>query len=1013
MKNNKLVLLGCFLFIFSLILINPRSGNRESYDPLIKNNEDLERIYEPLSSDGTTTYSHNYFYIIDETFDDRNDWTESGDGEALIDSNQLRMEGIDDPGNFLEEDDENVYMEYNNPIPQFINGDLQFYYEITSGGVGHNHQLRFQVSTDGGSSWANLLEQSSGSGTVYFDLETEGYSDESNLAFRFHFTATDDTDYALVDNFQLGNYEFCWTENVDNIDPDVNQGINSYLNPQSTNYIDDLDTDNVSLWYNINDNQVQNGDEIISNERSNNFTFSIPASAYSSSDKVYYQIWINHETTQEIHKSSVESFTCIDRAAPTISNIKTNETDYENDILLSCYVEDNQNGVGLKNVTLYINNETETDEDILVLSNSSSSIPENGGNFGFVISSHYLSADKDLTYEINYEDLNGNSDISSGSLNIGDIKAPSALYNDDNSDGGTIDSFENFLVNYSVTEPLPASGLKDVELLIKIGDQAPTSNADFDIKLIPKEAVTLRGGIFNFNLSYSEYDYNKTIYHFINATDQYSNNYIDYTQASSHIIQITDNSVPQVRINDSNLEPCGYNHNKILKFELFEPKGGAGIKNDSITLYYQLNEELTDPQSLSTNISKYGGVISFQLNYTDFNWKYGDKLYFQLNVSDRDDNEYFTGILNFTITDLVSPNYNENLTLNTNGWIYENYKLMNFSVEDPDYDGGLELSSGIDNVKLYYKPGEEPTKNDFTGELIQSMISPSNKTYTFNLTLTQSMYQTDPTIFYMLNVTDVAGNSRVSSTQTFQLFPHPYIITSDDHLDEVIGSTEFTIDFKLNFKCDIIYTIFQDEDFYNSQLVRFTDHFHQKFNLPENTYEIVFNFTGTGQTYTFSTELDVTPVQPIDSLEAKVYGSEVVELTWQAPPNADPQTIYKIYRSSEADFKALDGDLIGTISPGEDLSFEDNSVEGGKTYYYKIISIDRVGNIQTESIEVTAKVRQSPLPIIISLIVIGAIVGVGGFVTYKKVTAKKRDKLFSEVDLSKLDLDEDFEEEKR
>ncbi|MGV9203586.1 MAG: hypothetical protein ACOC44_06120, partial [Promethearchaeia archaeon] len=897
---------------------------------------------------------------------------------------------------------------YSNSIPPFIKGKISFEYSIEEDS--DTHTLRFQVSTDEGDNWNTLFNKTSGSGSQEINLEERGYSDEQNFAIRFYFKAKTNEDKAYVDNFQLGNYEFCWSEKNDNIDPEIDQDINLYLNPDFADYMDDLDSDNVSLWYNINDDQVDQGSKVVSTQRSNNFTLTIPSSAYSSSDTVYYEIWINHESTQEIHKSSKGSFTCLDKTPPTVKNIESNVTTYENDILLSCYVEDNQNGVGLENVTLYINNATETDEDILVLSNYSDSIPEDGGYFGFLILSEYLSAEKDLHYQIHTEDKNGNqNNTMEGDLDIGDNREPHVSFNDDNSESGEIDCFEDLFVNYSITEPLAGSGLKDIQLLVKIGDNPPENNNDYNFSTVPLEDISSTGGVFNFNISYSHYAYNKTIYHFVNATDNYDNNFIGFNNASSQPIDIIDNSPPFVSGYSENFDACSYEQNKTLKFDIVEPSGGSGIKNDSIILSYQLNENLTSPQSLETNISKYGGYIDFQLNFTDLDWKYGDIIYFQLTVSDRDENAYSTETFNFKITDLVSPEY-ENLTLNTNGWVYDNYKLMNFTVEDPDFDDA-NLSSGIDSIQLYYNPGEEPSATDYRGVRLQPTVIKEKETYTFNLTLNESMFQTSPIIYYRINVTDVAGNSLLTEPQTFHLYSRPYIITSEDLLDEVIGSTTFTIDFDLNFHCDVSYTIYQDEEFYAEDSLNYINQFHRQFDLPEDTYDIVFNFSGTGHTYKFSTELDVTPPEPIQSLELTVYGSEVVKLNWETPSGADPVTVYKIYRSTEADFNPLEGTLIATIQPGEELRYEDNTIEPGKTYYYKVISLDRVNNMQTKSVQVEASIPTSPVPIIITFIVIGAIAGAGGFIAYQKITTKKREKMFSEVDLSELDLEEDFDSE--
>ncbi|MFO8019555.1 MAG: hypothetical protein R6U96_13090, partial [Promethearchaeia archaeon] len=117
----------------------------------------------------------------------------------------------------------------------------------------------------------------------------------------------------------------------------------------------------------------------------------------------------------------------------------------------------------------------------------------------------------------------------------------------------------------------------------------------------------------------------------------------------------------------------------------------------------------------------------------------------------------------------------------------------------------------------------------------------------------------------------------------------------------------------------------------------------------------------------------------------------------------DDYSVYKVYRSEEKGFEISEEYLTAEINADERLKIEDKDIEPGKTYYYRIIIIDRVGHKSEPSTEVEAEIPANNLPIIIAVIVIGAIVGVAGVFVYRSVQTKKRDKLFSQVDLDEIE----------
>ncbi|MGD9589743.1 MAG: fibronectin type III domain-containing protein [Pyrinomonadaceae bacterium] len=107
--------------------------------------------------------------------------------------------------------------------------------------------------------------------------------------------------------------------------------------------------------------------------------------------------------------------------------------------------------------------------------------------------------------------------------------------------------------------------------------------------------------------------------------------------------------------------------------------------------------------------------------------------------------------------------------------------------------------------------------------------------------------------------------------------------------------------------------------------------------------------SGTGATRTESLESNIVEVMPVDkfppsALTSITIAASPTTISIFFPPNPENDvTGYKIYRSEDgtvpkAEWKLLTGKQLETNT------FQDTSVEPGKTYFYYVISIDKFGN---------------------------------------------------------------------
>jgi hypothetical protein len=993
-----------------MALIGSIEMNSNSINNYSHYNEAYEEVFTknvPKTSDGVSFHKENPFDIINDPFTDLDNWTDGGFGTGSIVGNELRLQRGIFPGI------QDVYATYQPSIPRFVHGTIQFDWRSLNAGT-----LELKISINGGS-FNTEWSTTSTTGSANIDLESLGFSNENNFRVRLNYNANVSQN-VYIDDFILSTYEISWTEQDDPIEPSNSQNIRLFLCPEFPNYISDLDTDNVSIWFNNDSSVVTSGTRVWSGQTSNNFTISIPSSGYESSDTVYYQIWINDDPASEYHTSSIKSFTVYDRAPPTISQIQVNATAYYNqDLKITCHVEDNENGVGLFEVSMYIKNGSEAFGGDIPIAHNVSGPLEGPADFEFIIPQIYLSARSNET--LHYKIVAGDDSFQYANTgdrweDVFDNDAPTASLYDD--DAGTkpfegpfeVESNRSLNINFTVTEPRSGVGLQDVRLFIKNGTSDPTSNADYDWVAYPKEPITLIGGIYNFVITTNNYTFGNKLYCFISATDLSDNNYTDYNTYRNYTI--VDNLASVVTPASSNSESASYHLNtKVLSFTINETSGASGIKNS--TLFYQIDDPgLGSPLNKFHIIGTYNNISSFDI--TDYTWKYGQVVYYQFVVFDNALNQYDSGILYFNVSDTVDPQSIEDAN-NTNGCMYGYWKTFNITVWDPDYDA-QNISSGIYNVRLFWKLGGPPSESDdeVLGPAQPVTISKNMTTYLFNFTLLPDYSPISQTeIFYRFYIYDyayiydyVVGRPLAYSGSSFYLFDFAQNSSTINGPEPVISSSSFPYSFDLNFYSDIWYDI-NGTEYYNER-IPWTKPYYKGFIIGEGIWNITFHILNNFTSFSFMVEIDLTPPSKIEEISIVIYGGRVVVINWDEPPLVDDQTVYKIYRSTDPNFKIGPDSLFDTIGVKEDRNIQDDSVVEGVTYYYIIVAVDRVGNVSPLSQVLVAGIPGNPVIMIILIVIIGAVAGSALFVLRKKAVAKKREELFSQVDLKSLELD-DFE----
>jgi len=799
LKNRIFMFLAFFIFLVLISdLGSDLTSNVNNNESSIINRDEVNRENDenvndlPITSNLDPFNKSNYFDVIDEPFDNLNDWTSSTSGGAnvAIVSGILRIRGDAD----LSLEYANVT--YNVALPSLIHGEISFDYIVAEAGLG-NVDIRCDVSEDGSSwgfIWRRIVAGSGNTGKI--DISSYNTS-KPTFNVRFSFSGRFLGDEAQIDNFTLSTHEFFVSElNDDPVSTRQDQELSIFVCPNFTNW----EQDNVTLRYKINSADVGSGTPLTAPETSNNYTFTIPKSDYNHSDIVYYQISIS-SSTDGIHKSDIFSFSVDDSFPPTISNVQINDSTvmYYEDVEISCNIVENLDDAGLKSVVMYISNSTPFPgpSDTVITSNWST-IPKFGGDCKFVITKDQLSATilrNILFYIINATDFADNSQYEVDSFFVSDDIEPNIKLYQVYAPPNGIENNESLTVCYNITEPLDGSGLNggalyEPRLYVKI-NSIPSNGNDFDFSVVrDNDPPTIYGGLINFTIGQGNYSYGDSIYFFVNATDSSlnlnANSTFDSPFPANQIVFANDTYAPRVFNHSSNGLDAIYNKSKTLTFNITEPVGAAGINNDSLIFYYWIGK-MGGINEINVSLSIYGGEINFTIDHNEY--LYDQTVYYQLNVSDNAGNEYSMGNGSFYIGDPYAP-------------LIGSYSYSNIQPEYTD-DFNITLSVWEDNLGSNFSSAVLLVKNGSIGgwgtaikifETNSSLLVDRGGNFSVYFKINSSITYARYMLNWSLTVVDNANNQR---TFIGAIKIHDYINPSIKYADlnnATIGLDTFEYD---------------------------------------------------------------------------------------------------------------------------------------------------------------------------------------------------------------------------
>ena len=803
-KKRIITLLFCFLIFLTIVGI----GKKHNSSPLDKISNVTEKqnpieklIEQPRNADGKIQYSANPYNILQEDFSSGTEnWDVTDPDGILSQTGQIQIEGEQDHP--VNEEADLVYLEYNQDIDEFISGNLTFNYQIDKSSAS---DVYINVNIyDGELQTISTYNTDTSDSFQKAEIILDSYNTENpNFYIAFDCSVYGKDDALYIDDVNITIHEFKWEEANDPIDPDSDQTIQAYINPNFSG----LNTSNVTLFYAINDPTLNNPQEV-QMVLNSHFQYTISSSNYASNDVVYYQIWINNESKTVYHHTPIVNFTCFDKFEPNISNIETNATTYYRDAEITCNIEEELEGSGLKNVTMYINiNKTATsDSGMLILSNNSESMPTREGDFKFIIDKSYLSAryGKELHYNIYAEDNYGNINSTGDRiLEVTDNIPPQIKLYKVYAPSHGIENNKSLTVSYNVSEPSNASGFLFgfADLYVKIGS-TPENGTDYDYHIISDNFLWEDGGIVNITIGEGNYTYGDELYFFANITDQSGNMNSTFFKPfpDNQRVFVNDTFSPWVKNVTENGFVANYNQNKTLTFEITEPEGAAGINNDSLILEYWVNQT-GDHQVLNESLPIFGGEINFTIDQNEYGYK--DTVYYRLNVSDMANNSFSSKVGYFNVTDLNAPNA-VFLELSNSSLIdYSANFNITFTVEE-DSEGSLFKS-----IQLFVKNGSSASWLDAREVLKSNSTEVLNKGGSFHLffEINSSLTNARQDLYWNITLIDNEENhySLVNSIKIYDFDP-PDIIFHD--YNGTYGAFEYEYDEDMN----ITYSLWEPLD---------------------------------------------------------------------------------------------------------------------------------------------------------------------------------------------------------
>ena len=703
----------------------------------------------------------------------------------------------------------------------------------------------------------------------------------------------------------------------------------------------------IRLYYNVSGTDVTSSSPSIAATGSYpTYQFTLPSSIYTEGNPtIYFRYGMRNDgTNMRNYTSQTSSFSFYDTDIPSINSVVFNATpQYGQETYITGQVSDS-GGSRLQEIKLYYRigaGLLSTLEYGGVIGDTISG-HTNSYTYNFTISGSLINVDPDQPFRffIEVSDKQANKNTTTVYQIQGTDYIPPGItfISMQGNQSEYLCYWEDTIsFTYSITKDINSLGLNFIQFRWKV-DGAPSDNNDFTgnltIDVLGQHVYSTPININN-RLG-SDFLMNKTYYYWLFVQDLSNNTRSTYSD--NRYFRIQDIFIPELTENPNNTLNAGYLDDFILEFTLIERNGtfmnSSGIDPSNVTLEYTINENFETP-NIQTKSAEIDGN-KWRYVFLNNSLNEGDVLRYRFNASDFADNGISTGIRVINITDIYKPliNFQE--------------KLSNITLLRTEYDALIvikandELNKPVINASISIRFGSAGT---YDGGL--KFPSSWNQTDMFYFLVNKTILdgRGNQRMFYIIRVWDFSNNFQDYSSEQYVLRQDiPWVLSV--MFNGLTGDFIKTQTAKLNFliTSDSLMYLYVNRTKLNTEPYVGTE-------LEEN---ITFNSEGFWEikviyyteTWTRVYYIDWTaPDQPKNvrfSLDNKN-----ITLSWDAVPLTQTFDIhkYQIHRSQTIDFIPHPSNLIATI---EGTEFTD-SVEEDGTYYYRIVVVDRAGNLSPAS----------------------------------------------------------------
>ncbi|MHA1289947.1 MAG: hypothetical protein ACTSPB_21405, partial [Candidatus Thorarchaeota archaeon] len=456
------------------------------------------------------------------------------------------------------------------------------------------------------------------------------------------------------------------------------------------------------------------------------YSASILAQPYDTNVSYYVKA---NDTENNTQTSSSYYYIVGDTVQPTISDVTRNSTnpEYNETVLVWCTVTDHDpNASGIDTVLLKYQNVTAgTFYDIIMAYDASS------GTWNGTIPEHVY--DTKVNYKIVANDSAGNTQETSVSYyTVIDSYAPQ-LGTISQDPSGIISYTQSVTVNITAMDddaPNGGSGIYSVVFNYSTDGGQSWTSANVNSTL-------------EYTISSQPYDTNVT-YHFI-VTDKASN----IAVSSNYTYRVNDTIAPTIGTVSRNVTNPEYSDAIRITATVSEPATASGIKK------VYLNYSINDGAWISIDITATKSGNEFYGDINDLAWN--TTVNYAIKAVDNEDNvKTQSSNYSYTVGDTVAPTYTQIQRSNTSPG---NNESVEVNVTIPADSEPLN-ASGIQSVEIYHR-AYTGTPGAWT---VDNMV---NFTTVYNFTI--SGEPSGSTVEYYVNITDRAGNSKISTTYSYEV----------------------------------------------------------------------------------------------------------------------------------------------------------------------------------------------------------------------------------------------------